>query len=184
MTKILNLMSGGIDSTAAAKFFLNQGMEVKGLFVDYGQAASLQENNAVQNIADNLKLELTVARASFCTKLHAGEIVGRNAFLVSCGLMSLNNENFISIGIHNGTPYYDCGHGFFESMNRLVSEYTDGRVKLIAPFLDWSKSEIFAFFESHHLPIALSYSCEVGASEACGECLSCKDRAALSVSGT
>jgi len=176
------LLSGGIDSAACAFFLKTGGVETKGVFVDYRQAAAKNEYGAARLIADTLGIPLSVYRVRGGRRFSEGELVGRNAFLVSSALfLSSLETGLLAIGIHAGTPYFDCSEGFFNSMARLVAEQTDGRVNLVAPFLFWSKKDVFDYFLSTALPLNATYSCEAGLKLPCGKCASCRDRRALNV---
>jgi 7-cyano-7-deazaguanine synthase len=174
------LMSGGLDSLACAHFLKHCGKSIKGVFVDYGQAAAKHEANAVQLVTAHLEAPLSIYRITGGTGFSKGELIGRNAFLIFATLfLSRCRSRLLALGIHAGTPYFDCSPAFFASMERLVAEHTDGAVTLVAPFLHWTKREVFDYFLSQRLPLSLTYSCEAGLSPPCGMCESCLDRRAL-----
>jgi 7-cyano-7-deazaguanine synthase len=103
--------------------------------------------------------------------------VGRNGFLIFASLLARGaTPGLLAVGLHAGTPYYDCSEGFFVAMERLVSEHTDSCVTLVAPFLRWHKSDVYEYFRSAELPIDLTYSCEAGTNPPCEKCASCRDR--------
>jgi 7-cyano-7-deazaguanine synthase len=174
------LMSGGIDSSACAHFLLARGYVVEGLFVDYGQAAVGPESRAVAIIADHLGVSFRrISFAGFAPS-GSGELVGRNALLVFAALFANRGRSgLLGLGIHAGTPYYDCSGEFFAAADRLVAEHTDGKVAVVAPFVNWPKRDIRDYFISAKLPVGATYSCEVGSEPSCGKCASCRDRRAL-----
>ena len=59
-------------------------------------------------------------------------------------------------------------------MLSVVSQ-TDGAVQVGAPFLAWTKRQVWDFATSGDVPLSLTYSCERGGEAACGECPSCQD---------
>ncbi|MDV7341799.1 7-cyano-7-deazaguanine synthase [Terasakiella sp. A23] len=178
--KGLVLLSGGIDSMACCHFLKTQGMEVSGLFVDFGQAACTNERIAAERVCDFLNISFAEINVSLPNQYGAGEVTGRNGFLIFSALMALKSEqSFIATGIHSGTDYYDCSVGFYSQMNKLVQECSNGAVTYIAPFKDWYKAGIVEYTRQNHLPFDLTYSCEAGTDEPCGHCLSCKDREAM-----
>lgn len=179
MTTALVLLSGGLDSAACAHVLKQQGHEVSALFVDYGQASATMERDASARIAKALNIELTVRSIGPSYALGAGELPGRNGLLISLGVFELGAAGgLIGIGVHAGTRYYDCSVPFIEAMNRLVQEQTDSRTALIAPFVTWTKTEVYRAFQDTGLAASDTYSCEAGAAP-CGDCLSCQDRASL-----
>jgi 7-cyano-7-deazaguanine synthase len=181
-THTIVMLSGGIDSAACVRYLQESGQSVQTLFVDYGQKAAGPERNAAEQLSSILGVELTKLQLKAPHSFGTGEISGRNAFLIFCCLLVKGHErpDAIAIGIHAGTPYYDCSPAFLEAVGRLVIEYTDGRTRVLAPFVDWTKQEIFEYFVKLGLPVEISYSCESGEIPPCGSCLSCRDRRMLS----
>jgi 7-cyano-7-deazaguanine synthase len=174
------LLSGGTDSAACAYLLKAQGMAVEGIFFDYGQPAAPSEQIAAQAIAEHIDIPLSVVTARGPAKYGAGEVVGRNAFLILGSIVfKPTTVGILALGIHAGTPYYDCSAEFVRTMTVLVAEHTDGALILLAPFLDWNKKQIYDYFTAAKLPIELTYSCEAGTTGPCTECNSCRDRSAL-----
>ncbi len=174
------LLSGGIDSAACAWFLRDHGYSVKGLFVDYGQRAVQFEKRGAEALSATLGIALDCISVSIPNQFGAGEITGRNAFLVFAALLiSQPRAGIIALGIHSGTAYYDCSPAFANSIDRLLEEHTDGCVRLSTPFITWSKKNIFDYYQASGLPIDLTYSCEAGSMPPCGTCLSCRDRRSL-----
>jgi len=176
------LLSGGIDSTACVHYYLHEKFHVQAVFIDYGQKARMQELSSAKKIAKHYKVELKKIVFTSPQKFSSGEITGRNAFFVVSAIMC--NQDFygiISLGIHSGTPYYDCSESFTKTINELLNGYTDGRVMIDTPFLKWNKKMIFEYCKNNNVPIHLTYSCENGVVPPCGKCLSCLDRRGLNV---
>jgi 7-cyano-7-deazaguanine synthase len=179
-TSALVLLSGGIDSTACIHFLKNQNFQVSAFHIQYGQPASLIEKVRSEEIAQYFNVPLRMCQVHAATHLTDGEIQGRNAFLIFNALaLAEQTHGIIAIGVHAGTNYYDCSVPFLKKISTLVAESTDGRVSLLAPFIEWTKADIFKYSQQHKLPINLTYSCERGTTPPCGTCLSCKDRKGL-----
>jgi 7-cyano-7-deazaguanine synthase len=64
-------------------------------------------------------------------------------------------------------------------MQSVVDEYTNGNVKIDAPFLTWSKKMVYEYSICKNVPIDITYSCELNGSIPCGQCASCLDRKEL-----
>jgi 7-cyano-7-deazaguanine synthase len=176
----LVLLSGGIDSAACAWHLRNQGHSIRGLFVDYGQKAAQPERRAARAVSNALEVELDCISVTSPARFGAGEITGRNAFLVFAALLTTKlSKGIIALAIHSGTTYYDCSTAFAGSIDRLVAEHTDGRIRLSTPFISWNKKNIVDYYKTSKLPIELTYSCESGRIPTCGRCLSCRDRRML-----
>ena len=174
------LLSGGVDSAACVKFYIDFGRPPRGLFIDYGQPATTYEVKSDIAISKHYSVPLTCLTWQGWLPKRVGLIPGRNFFLLSAALME--KPDFVSViamGIHAGTNYPDCSETFWARMQAVVDIYDGGSVKLAAPFLTWSKSDIYAYCRQKNVPIELTYSCERGGTPPCGECLSCKDREML-----
>ena len=174
----LVLASGGLDSSALLALAGAESATVDALFVDYGQASCGAEEAAVSQISSDLCHALHVVRyrgRSFGT----GEIRGRNAFLLQTALLEFPwQSGTVMIGVHAGTGYRDCGPEFLELMVRSFDFHTGGVISLAAPFLTWTKSEIYSLALDLGVPVDKTHSCEAG-SAPCGTCRSCLDRHAL-----
>jgi len=177
--RILLLLSGGLDSACCLSFLRSKGHEVESLFVDYGQLASEAELNAAQLVAAHFNSKFSHIKVSHERQLGQGEIVGRNATLIFAALLSSSTlPSSICIGVHGGTPYFDCTEVFCSDMNRMVSELSNGRTGVLAPFVTWHKADIIEFALDRKIPIVITHSCEAGNSP-CGKCASCRDRALI-----
>ena len=176
------LVSGGIDSAALLAFYTRQHFRVRALFVDFGQPAAKQEARATRAVCKHYGVQLSTVTVKCAAAFSPGEISGRNAFLVFAAMLARGAKpGIIAIGIHEGTPYYDCTEGFLKSIQTVVDGYAAGKIKVAAPFLNWGKQIIWEFCKKVGVPVNSTYSCEKGGVHPCGKCLSCKDREALSV---
>lgn len=176
-SEALMLMSGGIDSTACAIYFQNRDFRVRGLFIDYGHPVNSVERKFVSKLSAELDIELKIVCIDGFDHSGDGEIVGRNAMFIFAALMKVTRSTtVIGIGIHAGTPYYDCGPMFLTSINKVVTDSTAGTVTVDAPFLELEKPQVYSLAKELGVPIDMTYSCEVGVIPSCGKCLSCKDR--------
>ncbi len=177
----LVLLSGGVDSAACARFLKDQRMDVSGLFIDFGQAAVLEECQAAARIANWLDVPLSTVAVGLNTAFSTGEVIGRNAALAFVSLMKFPRraKGCVAQGLHAGSPYFDCSAGFVEQINRLFLEYSNGSVSFAAPFVDWDKGAVYEYSRQIELPFHMTYSCEEGGPTPCGKCRSCQDRARL-----
>lgn len=180
-TKVLLLISGGLDSTACLEYYRNRSnTSVEALFVDYGQPAVNEENLATQAVCEHYKVSLKKICISTGINFSAGIIQGRNAMLLNMALMLFEqNAGLISIGIHAGTDYADCSKNFVNKMQNIFDIYTNGKIFIDTPFYSSSKLDIWDFCKQRKVPIHLTYSCETGGANVCGKCLSCRDREVL-----
>lgn len=150
--------------------------------MNYGQPAARNEATAATAIAHHYGIPLSVTQVAGARPKSDGEILGRNALLLFTALMEIDDHSaIIALGIHSGTSYYDCSSNFLSTVQSIVDGQCDGRIRVVAPFLDWTKKEIWDYCLKHQVPIDLTYSCEKGLDHPCGVCLSCRDMEALRV---
>lgn len=181
--KTVILSSGGMDSTACIHFCKSQKIKPIPFYVNYGQVSASNELRAVRKICKYYKLNLHEAKYSSDGIFRKGEIQGRNAFLLLSALMTFKKKyGIITIGVHKGTQYSDCTHSFIEQMQKVFDTYTNGTVRIYAPFIEWTKNDIWAYCQENEIPTKLSYSCELGKKQPCGKCLSCWDLKNLNAS--
>lgn len=175
----LVLVSGGVDSAACLRYYLNRQHPVAGLFVNYGQPAENMERKAALAICEIFGVRLCLSRVEG-PRMAPGPIRSRNALLLTLALMLTDFETgLVSIGVHGGTTYPDCSPEFVRQIQLLYDLYTGGRIRVDAPFLDWSKRDVYDFAVAHGVPIEMTYSCLAGTEQPCGACESCKDLEAL-----
>jgi len=177
-SNVLVLSSGGIDSTCCLAYYRRDPNNlVKSIFIDYGQTAAKHESVSAAKVSEFYNVELQKIEVNSKSRFGDGLINGRNAFLVFTGLMfSPFVSGVISLGIHGGTHYADCSPLFLKKVQSLVDLYTDGRVTVEAPFITFSKKNIFDLLADFDVPLDSTYSCELGTKPPCGKCLSCRDR--------
>ena len=176
----LVLLSGGIDSSACIDFYKRQKFKVSGLHINYGQSASAPESTASTAIAQYYNIPLKQLIISGSRKKEASEVLGRNAFFIFTALTELEiNAGIIVLGIHSGTPYFDCSPIFISKIQEIIDGQLSGSIKISTPFIKWSKQDIWYYCKKYHVPIELTYSCERGGIQPCGTCMSCKDLEAL-----
>lgn len=177
---VLLLAGGGIDSTLCMHRIHEANLPFRSLHIDYGQQASGHEWKAVKNASALFGGDAVQIKISSEKIFHPGEVSGRNAAFIFLALMHLNpEERLICLGIHAGTPFFDCSKRFFGSSAQLVAEHTDSRVRLIAPLLDYTKPEIVSLYRGAGIPLDITYSCQQGIDDGCGLCHSCLDRRKL-----
>ena len=155
---VLVLLSGGIDSAACVEYYVSRGYTVSALFIDYGQPDSEKESKAASAISTYYGIPLRHLTVSDCS-VPEGYVAARNTLLLSLALMDFGHEcGIIALGIHAGTPYVDCSPDFERAMQQVYDLYTDGRVRIDAPFLNWTKSEIWDYAQMKLVPLHLTHS--------------------------
>lgn len=170
------LLSGGLDSAAAAVFLLQQGYDVQALFVEYGQPALAAERIASKAVALSLDLRYETVAVQGIPAI-SGFLLGRNGLFLMLGLARFPpGAASIAMGIHAGTPYPDCTEGFVREGQALLDLYTGGQARFIAPFVMWNKAQVVKYLVSTRPDIPrITFSCERAGETECGSCPSCLD---------
>ena len=174
----LILASGGVDSSTLLCLSAQQGLKPAALFLDYGQPAAEAEGEAVEKICSSLSAPWRRVRYA-SSKFGAGEIRGRNAFLLHTALLEFpSSSGVVGLGIHAGTGYSDCSPEFMEVMERSYEFHTGGAITVTAPFLNWTKQDVYRLAVNLNVPLVKTHSCEAS-NLPCGRCRSCIDRSLL-----
>jgi 7-cyano-7-deazaguanine synthase len=180
ISNVCVLLSGGIDSATCIAFYQQIGASVSGLYIGHGQPAAISEAAAAREVARHFAIPLATCQWLGNRRQETGLIKGRNAFLYVAGLLeSDSTTRVIASGIHAGTTYPDCSPYFLQDIQRVYDQYAGGDVVAAAPFVEWSKPDIWRLARTAGVPLDITWSCEQGFARACQECLSCRDREAL-----
>ena len=93
-----------------------------------------------------------------------------------------NDDCDLYLGAHAddaaGNAYADCSVPFLEHIGPAISIGTYERVRLVAPFARLNKAAVVARGLELASPYHLTWSCYEGGERPCGECATCRDRAA------
>jgi 7-cyano-7-deazaguanine synthase len=175
-SSVLLLASGGIDSTALIDFYRRRNTEVKAVHFQYGQPSAQSEMEAFEKVSKYYRVETRLSNQSFPMTQRGDELIGRNLFFTLAASTLETPPLRISLGIHQGTLYYDCTRTFVDDCQRLLDGYFGGTVRLETPFIDLRKADIIDYCKRNNVPLNLTYSCLRQNSPPCGTCSSCSDR--------
>jgi 7-cyano-7-deazaguanine synthase len=200
--KVNMALSGGMDSAAVLAHFLSDGFQVECFGFQYGSKHNPYENPCAEAVArwygvTYTLLDLRPIMAGFRSNLmvdggaipeghyeaptmNLTVVPGRNIIFLSilAGIAWSRGASLIGIGIHQGDHaiYPDCRTSFFQAMDLAIQKGTDGRVRLIAPFLSTDKAGIVKWGIEHQVPFHLTRTCYKAQPLACGKCGSCRER--------
>lgn len=146
----------------------------------YSRASLLQgspEPVPKECYADQLKKTQGKAPVSTCVPFRNDIFLAAAAGIA----LSLGSEAVI-YGAHAddaaGAAYPDCSPAFFEAMAAAVWEGSGRQIRLEAPFLAMNKAAVVEIGLRLRVPYELTWSCYEGGAEPCGQCGTCRDRAA------
>ena len=199
------LASGGMDSATAAAVAQDAGYELYMLHTSYGQQTESKEYECAQaqaeafDAADFLHLttdHLSKIGASSLTDdemdveeadLESDEIPSsyvpfRNANLLSMATSyaEANDCEAVFIGAHSEdfSGYPDCRPAFFDAFQGVIDAGTkpETDIDLVAPFVEWSKTDIAERGVELGVPYEDTWSCYRDDKPACGTCDACAFR--------
>lgn len=199
------LVSGGMDSATAVYEAMDRGYTPYFLHTSYGQRTENKEFKCAKGLteevdaADFLHIETTHLSAIGESSLTDNEMKVQDADLqsdeVPATYVPFRNANLLSmavsyaeanecsavfIGAHSEdfSGYPDCRLEFFEAFQRVIDVGTkpETSIELIAPFVEWSKTDIAERGLDLGVPFELTWSCYRDEEPACGTCDSCAFR--------
>ena len=193
MEKAIILASGGPDSATVMGWAVGK-FQSRALHFDYGQLNAPRERVAAKKIANHYDIPIEVADISglrdvFLDKI--GDAVDYNigcwevlpfmlgfpiSLAASYGLTI--GAKIILIGVH-ATDVQDHPEYRVEALDALAEAIrvaTQEDVRIVAPFIKQTKTEVIRFGSEIGLPYAKSWSCLIGGIAHCGRCWGCARR--------
>lgn len=103
-------------------------------------------------------------------------------FLSTAASIALSKDcEVIYYGAHSddaaGNAYPDCSEVFNNAMNTAIYEGSGRQLRIEAPFVTWTKSQVVKKGLELNVPYHLTWSCYEGHEKPCGVCGTCIDRA-------
>ena len=102
-------------------------------------------------------------------------------FLSAAASIALSkNCDVIYYGAHSddaaGNAYPDCSEAFNNAINLAVYEGSGKKLRIEAPFVNWTKKDVVKEGLRLKVPYELTWSCYEGKDKPCGVCGTCIDR--------
>jgi len=199
------LVSGGMDSATAVYEAMERGYEPYLLHTSYGQNTEDREYECARALADDVDAgdflhvdtehlasigessltddDVEVGEADMeSDEIPASYVPFRNANLLSMAVSyaEANECSAVFIGAHSEdfSGYPDCRPAFFEAFQTVVSVGTkpDTDIEIVAPFVEWSKTDIAERGLELGVPYDITWSCYRSEKPACGTCDACAFR--------
>ncbi|EMA23983.1 7-cyano-7-deazaguanine synthase QueC [Haloarcula amylolytica] len=205
-TRAVVLASGGMDSATAAYEAQTRGYDhLYLLHTSYGQNTEGREYDCASALADHVDAadflhvetgHLTQIGASSLTddsmdvadadtdsdEIPTSYVPFRNANLLSMAVSyaEANDCGAVFIGAHSEdfSGYPDCRPAFFDAFQGVIDAGTkpDTDIDLVAPFVEWSKTDIAERGVELGVPYEDTWSCYRDDEPACGTCDACAFR--------
>jgi 7-cyano-7-deazaguanine synthase len=202
---VVVIYSGGLDSTTLLYHLRAEGCVVKALSVDYRQRHRERELTAAREVCRRLGVEqqtvdltalvgffgrnslsdqsVAVPEGAYTpATMQTTTVPNRNMVMLSVGIAWAASLGFdaVAFGAHGGeyTPYPDCRPAFAEAMDAAAWVCDWRPIRVLAPFVTWSKSDVVRRGAELGVPFELTWSCYDGGQKHCGRCGTCRDRLA------
>lgn len=186
---LVNLVSGGLDSTLVGVLAREEGLQVHPLFIDYGQRAAQREWEACQKAHEQLGLVAPIRMdlSGFGQVIKSGLTSeemdvkaeaftpGRNMLFLLIGSVYAHQvgASAVSIGLldERFSLFPDQRLEFVKQAELAIETALARRIKVLTPLAGFSKADVVALGKLKG--ISGTYSCHKGSDEACGQCISC-----------
>ena len=206
MSLAISIVSGGLDSVVMAHLLQSEGHDLHLVSFDYGQRHKKELEysrrcakrlNAKHDVIDLRGVgavlggsaltddSIAVPHGHYAAPSMAITIVpNRNAIFltIAYGVAVAQNAQIVATAVHAGDHfiYPDCRPDFiskFDEMQRVAVEGCgDANLKLLAPFVQKTKSEIVKIGANLNVPFVETWSCYEGKEIHCGQCGTCVER--------
>ena len=188
---MVNLVSGGLDSTLIGVLARESGMRVHPLFVDYGQRASEIEWRACKTVHAQLKLPKPARMdvSGFGHLIHSGltnaglDAVedaftpGRNLLflLIGSAYAYQLGATTLAIGLlsEEFALFPDQRLDFIAESERTIRIALGRQIRIVTPLIEFSKADVVRL--AREKGITGTYSCHVGGTDPCGYCIACRE---------
>jgi 7-cyano-7-deazaguanine synthase len=186
---LVNLVSGGLDSTLVGVMAQEMGIEAFPLFIDYGQRAATREWETCARVHSQLNLHKPVrldlsgfgrviasglTNSSLDIKEHAFT-PGRNLMFLLMGSAYAFQlgASTIAIGLlsEHFSLFPDQTSHFIQQAESAINAALGRLIKIVLPLSDFCKTDVVRL--AHEKGISNTYSCHAGTEQPCGQCISC-----------
>ena len=170
--KVIQLATGGLDSTLCIARLASAGFKVTPLFADYRQYPKRLEEQAVLECVEALgnqfvwevqEVEKILIDLNPTLEPGIANLNGREIMLIgaaaSWAYIHGNDYDYVSIGSHWENQGPGCKPGKFdELMNSVLREATEGKMGLLLPIRDLVEEQVGKELHAY-LDLKLTYNC-------------------------
>ena len=200
--KVVVLCSGGMDSVTALYWAAREHEVVAAVSFDYGAKHNHRELPLAAEHATKLGVRHETIAMEFVNRLFASDLLKsggeipeghyeaanmkqtvvpfRNAIMLSIasGFAESVGAGAVVIAAHGGDHaiYPDCREDFMQAMGEAMSLGTYVGVRLVRPFITFTKGQIAAEGARLGVDFARTWSCYKGGAVHCGKCGTCVER--------
>ena len=199
--KAVVVLSGGMDSASLLYWAKVNYKTVSAISINYGQRHS-KELDCARTLCELTDVEYDVVDLSSIKSLLKGNaltdnievpeghyesssmkltvVPNRNMLLLSVALCSacVKDADEVLYGAHFGdhAVYPDCRKEFVEALDKASRLCWYKEIKIVAPFVDKTKTDIARLGTELGVPFEHTWSCYKGEEKHCGKCGTCVER--------
>lgn len=188
---VVNLVSGGLDSTLIAVMMREEGIEQFPLFIDYGQRAAKREWETCQAVHSRHGLPIPVCMdlSGYGSVISTGLTCesldiktdaftpGRNLMFLLMGAAYAHQvqANSIALGLlsEKFSLFPDQRSDFLAKAESTLATALGHNIKIVTPLFEFSKADVVEL--ATQKGISGTYSCHAGGGTPCGTCISCME---------
>lgn len=200
--KALVSLSGGMDSATLLGVMVDEVQDVTAVSFHYGAKHGVYELEAARQLANHYHVnhfEVDMRQAFGWTDsnlMKSGGVIpeghyaadnmkqtvvpGRNLIFASilASIAESRKIDSIALAVHSGDHaiYPDCRPEFVSALAKVVEASTEGRVAVLAPFMDMDKTDILHEGFKRMVPYFMTRTCYKDQRLSCGKCGSCNER--------
>lgn len=204
MSKVVCIISGGMDSALSAKLAQNEGHEIIAVHFNYGQRTEAKELACFRKVASTINaVKSYEIDLPFFEQIGASALTDKSIDVPTAGLedgvpvtyVPFRNGIFLSIAAaiaekheaealyigvveEDSSGYPDCRESYIKQMQKAINlgtkEETSLEIKM--PLVALNKSQIVKKSLELTVPLEHTWSCYKEEGRACGVCDSCRLR--------
>lgn len=186
---LVNLVSGGLDSTLMGVMAREEGVTVHPLFIDYGQRAAEREWESCRYVHGRLDLPAPVRMdlSGFGQVIRSGLTTpeldvkaqaftpGRNLLflLMGCAYAHQVGAEGVAIGLlaERFSLFPDQRSTFIAQAELAIQAALGKLIRVVTPLSEFSKADVLKL--ARKKGVDGTYSCHAGTAQPCGQCISC-----------
>ena len=186
---LVNLVSGGLDSTLIGIMAREEGIQTYPLFIDYGQRAAQREWQTCklvhekQGLPEPIRMDLAGFGKVILSGLTSSEKdIKDDAFTPGRNLMFLlmgssyafkAGSDAVAIGLlaEQFSLFPDQRSGFLEKAQSAIEAALGRSMRIVTPLAEFGKHDVVKL--AREKGINGTYSCHAGTEIPCGKCVSC-----------
>ena len=186
---LVNLVSGGLDSTLIGIMAREEGIQTYPLFIDYGQRAAQREWQTCKlvhekhGLPEPIRMDLAGFGKVILSGLTSSEKdIKDDAFTPGRNLMFLlmgssyafqAGADAVAIGLlaEQFSLFPDQRSGFLEKAQSAIEAALGRSMRIVTPLAEFGKHDVVKL--AREKGINGTYSCHAGTEIPCGKCVSC-----------